>query len=32
MNEIIAIIAIAVCLVAIAISIKIYRESPKIKD
>jgi hypothetical protein len=30
LNEIIAIIALVVCLVAIYISIKIYRDTPKI--
>jgi hypothetical protein len=30
MNELIAIFALVVCIVAITISIKIYRETPKI--
>jgi hypothetical protein len=32
MNELIAIIAIAICLLAIGFVIKIYKESPKIND
>ena len=32
MHELIAIIAIVICLAAIGFVIKIYRESPKMKD
>lgn len=32
MHELVAIIAIVICLVAIGFVIKIYNESPKIKD
>jgi hypothetical protein len=32
MHEIVAIIAIVICFVAIGFVIKVYRESPKIKD
>ena len=31
MNELVAIIAIAVCLVAVIVALKIYKESPLIK-
>lgn len=32
MNELVSVIAIIVCLAAIGFVIKIYKESPKIKD